>query len=49
VVGWKPLRGSRWIGYQMEQTFPKQLRVSQLRRLAPENCQAMLAIAALEL
>jgi hypothetical protein len=37
VVGWKPLRGCRWIGYQKERGFPKQLRVSQQCRLVSEG------------
>jgi hypothetical protein len=49
VVGRKPLRGYRLTEFQNRQSFPKQLRVDQLRRLAPDNYQAMLTIPALEL
>jgi hypothetical protein len=49
VVGRKPLRGYRLTEFQNRQSFPKQLRVGQLRRLAPENYQAMPTIPALEL
>jgi hypothetical protein len=37
VLGWKPLRGCRWIRYHKKHGFLKQLLASQLHRLAPEK------------
>jgi len=39
LVGWKPLRGCRWIGYRKERGFPKRPRVSLRCRLMCEGAR----------